>query len=87
MAEKVRENRARRKAARQGLRLEKSRRRDPDATDYGTYQLVWIDTNAIAASGGNRGGYGMHLDEIEASLTEASLIKASLTENGQIEPR
>lgn len=38
--EKVRENRLRRKAERQGYKLVKSRRRDPDATDYGTYQLV-----------------------------------------------
>jgi hypothetical protein len=69
-AAKVKENRLRRMAARQGLRLEKSRRRDPRALDYGTFQLVWIDTNAIAASGGNREGYGMHLDEIETALTE-----------------
>lgn len=38
-AQKVRENRLRRMAARQGLRLEKSRRRDPRALDYGTYRL------------------------------------------------
>jgi len=38
-AEKVRENRLRRMAERQGLRLEKSRRRDPRALDYGTYCL------------------------------------------------
>jgi hypothetical protein len=36
---KVRENRLRR-IARQGLRLEKSRRRDPMAPDYGKYSLV-----------------------------------------------
>jgi len=69
-AQKILENRLRRMAARQGLRLEKSRRRDRRALDYGTYQLVWIDNNAIAASGGGREGYGMHLDEIETALTE-----------------
>jgi hypothetical protein len=37
---KVRENRLRRIASRQGLRLEKSRQRDPTALDYGKYSLV-----------------------------------------------
>ena len=37
---KVRENRLRRMASRQGLRLEKSRQRDPMALDYGKYRLV-----------------------------------------------
>jgi hypothetical protein len=39
-SEKVRENKLRRMAERQRLRLEKSRRRDPLAYDYGTYMLV-----------------------------------------------
>ncbi len=39
-AEKVRENRLRRWAEDQGCKLEKSRRRDPRAKDYGTYRLV-----------------------------------------------
>ena len=39
-AEKARENRLRRKAERQGYKLEKSRRRDPDATDFGVYKLT-----------------------------------------------
>ena len=38
--EKVRENRLRRKAERQGYKLVKSRRRDPDATDYGQFTLT-----------------------------------------------
>jgi hypothetical protein len=37
--EKVRENRIRRAAERQGLALSKSRRRDPRALDYGVYRL------------------------------------------------
>lgn len=37
---KARENRARRKAERQGYKLGKSRLRDPDATGYGTYTLT-----------------------------------------------
>ena len=39
-AEKVRINRLRRMAARQGYELRKTRRVDPRATDYGTSQLV-----------------------------------------------
>lgn len=38
--EKVRINRLRRKAVRQGYQLRKTRRMDPDATDYGTYTLT-----------------------------------------------
>jgi len=38
--DKVRVNRLRRKAARQGYSLRKTRRVDPDASDYGTFALV-----------------------------------------------
>jgi len=68
-AEKVRENRLRRMAERQGLRLEKSRRRDPRAIDYGTYQLVDVVTNARRAVGW-QSGYGLTLDGIEEELTK-----------------
>jgi hypothetical protein len=37
---KVRVNRLRRMAARQGYKLHKTRRVDPRATDYGTYTLT-----------------------------------------------
>ena len=37
---KARINKLRRKAARQGYKLHKTRRIDPDAADYGTYQLI-----------------------------------------------
>ena len=37
---KVRENRLRRMASRQGLRLEKSRQRNQMALDFGKYRLV-----------------------------------------------
>jgi hypothetical protein len=50
--DKVRENRLRRMAERRGLRLEKSRRRDPMAADYGTYQIIDNDTNGIVSIGG-----------------------------------
>lgn len=70
---KVKENRLRRAAERQGYRLVKSRRRDPRALDYGLYVL-------IADTAGNRlpraqapvstfaRGEGKTLDEIESEL-------------------
>ena len=58
--EKVRENRLRRMAARQGLQLLKSRRRDPRALDYGTYWLV--DASGVEVASGD-------VDAIEARLT------------------
>jgi len=39
-SEKVRENKARRRAIRQGYRLVKSGRRDPQAYDFGVYWIV-----------------------------------------------
>jgi hypothetical protein len=61
--EKVRENRLRRMAERQGLVLHKSRRRDPRALDYGTYYVTDRDRNVLVS------GERMSLDEIEAYLT------------------
>lgn len=66
---KVRENRLRRMAERQGLKLEKSRRRDPRATDYGTYRLTDAATGAVEAWG-DSSLYGMTMDDVERSLTE-----------------
>jgi hypothetical protein len=46
------ETRIRRAAARQGFRLERSRRRDPRALDYGTYTLhSMLDGASGVASG------------------------------------
>lgn len=58
--QKVRENRLRRMASRQGLQLLKSRRRDPRALDYGTYWLV--DASGVEVARGD-------VDAIEARLT------------------
>jgi anti-anti-sigma factor len=65
--DRVRENRLRRMAARQGLRLLKSTRRDQYADGYGTYRLVG------AQDGGPRygdavTGFGMDLDAVERQL-------------------
>lgn len=59
--EKVRENRLRRMADRQGQTLSKNRRRDPRAVDYGQWTLTDTTTGETTLSG--------RLDEIEAYLT------------------
>ena len=64
--DKVRENRVRRMAERQGFRLVKSRRRDPRAVDYGAYWLTDQRSNTIAAGDPQR---GMSLDDAEIWLT------------------
>src|SRR5262245_9437932 len=60
--DKIRENRLRRVAERQGLRIIKSRRRDPRALDYGGYMLSDESNNSVM------GRYWRTLDEIETYL-------------------
>ncbi len=48
MDEKILAQRLRRKAKRQELTLSKSRRRDPDATDYGRWSLTRRTGKVIA---------------------------------------
>jgi hypothetical protein len=68
--DKSRETRLRRLAERQGMRLEKSPRRDPRAWDYGTYRLVDAREGWVVLADHQTGhGYGMSLDDIEARLT------------------
>ena len=68
---KVLENRLRRLAKRRGLALQKSRRRDPDATDFGGFMLVDANTGAIAA-GGEPAPFSFDLRSIEIWLTRRS---------------
>jgi len=58
---KVRENRVRRAADRQGLRLSRTRRRDPLAVDFGTYTLT--DTSGTVVAG------PLTIDEVEKYLS------------------
>jgi hypothetical protein len=62
---KVRENRVRRAADRQGLRLSKSRVRDPNARDFGLYALVDQETHPPPAQ---RWVRSLTIDEVEAYL-------------------
>jgi len=66
--EKVRENRLRRMADRQGLQVQKSRRRDPRAVDFDRYRLVSVRTGKVVA-GGHPWDHSMTLDEVESYLT------------------
>jgi hypothetical protein len=59
-AEKVRENRLRRMAERQGLWIHKSARRDPRAIDFG----LWALDNGVPP----RPDYRYTIDEIEKLL-------------------
>jgi len=61
------DQRLRRAARRQGLRLEKSKLRDPRARDYGTYQLVNSKTGKLA-HGNRKGGYGLSLAAVAEIL-------------------
>jgi hypothetical protein len=70
MDDKIRENRLRRMAARQGLALHKSRRRDPRAIDYGRYWFVLAEgakhySRALVPSPAQ----GLTIDEVERLLT------------------
>lgn len=64
---KARENRLRRKAQLFGLRLERSRRRDADAPDFGTYRLIHENTELVYMSGA-WGRYGLTLDQVAEAL-------------------
>jgi hypothetical protein len=66
--EKVRENRLRRMAERQGLQLSKARRRDPRALDFGCYALIDPVTNTVVA-GAASGRYDFSLDDVDDYLT------------------
>jgi hypothetical protein len=60
---KIREDRLRRMAQRQGYRLIKSRRRDTRAIDYGAYWLTDPSLNALVTN-----EHGSNLDQIEDFL-------------------
>jgi hypothetical protein len=69
--EKIRENRLRRMAQRQGYTLRKSRRRDPRALDFGGYALIdpW-SRGPVFGFGRNGPDANLDLDQIEGFLTE-----------------
>ena len=64
---KTREQQVRRLAHRYGFRLEKSRRRTPQARDYGRYRLVDVPRHTVVY-GGIPDDYSATLDDIEHFL-------------------
>ena len=77
-AEKVREARLRRMAQRQGLKLVRSRRRDPLAADFGRYTLVDPDSDrAVAGELGSTSA--MTLDDVEIWLSSPSPVSVEVT--------
>lgn len=65
--DKVRENRLRRMASRQGLRLVKSRRRDQRALGYGGYMIV--DADNVVVAGEIDSPQALDLNAVERWLT------------------
>jgi hypothetical protein len=74
---KVRENRLRRLAARQGLQLEKSRVRDPRAVTYGRWFVV--QDNMLLTS-----EHGMTLDEVAVFLEPTSPAERSVRNYAEV---
>lgn len=71
-AEKAWENRLRRSATRQDLRLIKSRSRNPEAVDYGRFMIVDAGSNTAVAGELNTPS-ALSLDEVEAALFESTV--------------
>ncbi len=70
-SEKVRENRLRRMADRQGYRLVKSRSRDPRAVDFGLYALLDSRTGgAVNPAIADRWTCSWKLSDVEDWLTQ-----------------
>ena len=65
-SEKVKENRLRRMAERQGLVLRKSRARDPRALTYGVYYVADVERNILDQRIDQ--SKGLTIDEVEALL-------------------
>ena len=64
----TREKGLRRAAARQGLRLSKSTRRDPRAADYGRYRIENPERGRAVVAGGAPLENSLDLDEVEVPL-------------------
>jgi hypothetical protein len=67
-AERIRENRLRAMAQRQGVAITKSRRRNRRAYDYQGWMIVDPSTNDVLA-GANPVAYSLSIDQVEEWLT------------------
>jgi hypothetical protein len=66
--QKIRENRLRRMASRQGLAIRKSRTRDPRAIDYGRWAIIDPYADAVVAGTEAIGRPHWTLDDVERYL-------------------
>jgi hypothetical protein len=66
--EKVRENRLRRRLARRGYQLSKSRRRDTRAIDFGGYMI--LNDRNVAVAGATPRAFCLTLDDVERWLQD-----------------
>ena len=62
--DKVQENRLRRMANRQGYVLSKTRRRDPDAIDFGLYALIDPESGGTIHAQGPISPYALTLEDV-----------------------
>ena len=58
-------------AERQAIKLQRSRRRDENAIDYGLYALTTYDTGATLHPDGPNSIFTLDLDEVEEYLTHS----------------
>lgn len=65
---KVRVNRARRRAMRQGMFLQKNARRDPNALDYGTFLLLDLANKQLVRASVTPDGRLLTIDDVEKIL-------------------
>ena len=68
MTDKVRENRLRRMADRQGFKLRRSPRRDTSAIDYGLYAITDHVSGGLVYEEGPISIFTLDMDEVETYL-------------------
>ena len=69
VAEKVLENRMRRALKRRGMRLVKSKRRDPKAFDFGGYMIINAENNTVVC-GTDPMAFSLSLDNVAQYVDE-----------------
>ncbi|MBK9387375.1 MAG: hypothetical protein IPN34_21380 [Planctomycetes bacterium] len=67
--DRARESRLRRKARRQGFRIDKCRARSSENPAWATFRVVDVSNNTLAASAGWC-DFGLTLDEVESFLAD-----------------
>lgn len=78
MTQRVRENRLRMWADKQGYRLLRSRARYPRDLTFGGYQLIDVENgNCVLGWGNANRGYAATLDEVEEFLTRTKPKRAN----------